>query len=117
MSTFLSKEMQEGLAAAHRLLARKRRSRLRVQVGDTKVPVLRFWNEGFSVDAEAAPKLRGLVDIYDGGRHIFQCLVVAAAEEGGEMRYDFKWARPATDQPPLDFARPDDAPAGLIARD
>ena len=115
MTTYLSKELQQGLEAAHRL-ARARKSRLRVRAGDREFPIVRFWDKGFSVELDTAPQLRGLVDIYDGGRHLCQCLIVAADEEGGEMRYDFKRATPAANSAPLDFVRPDDAPAGLIAK-
>lgn len=115
MTTYLSKELQQGLQAAQKL-ARTRKSRLRVRVGDEVIPVIRFWDKGFAVDSDAAPRLRGLVDIYDGARHMFQCLIVAADEEDGEMRYDFKRATPATDHAPLDFAPLDDAPVGLIGQ-
>ncbi|MGR3321868.1 MAG: hypothetical protein ACU0DK_08055 [Pseudooceanicola sp.] len=113
MTTFLSKELQDGLAAA-RKLARTRKSRLRVKAGEDVFPVIRFWDKGFAVELETAPRLRGLVDIYDGARHLCQCLIVASDEDGDEMRYDFKRATPAADKAPLDFARPDDAPIGLI---
>lgn len=116
METYLSKEIQQGLAAAQKL-ARSRKNRLRVRAGDAVIPVLRFWDKGFAVERETAPKLRGLVDIYDGSRHMFQCLIVASDEEDDEMRYDFKRATPATDHAPLDFVRPDDAPVGLIGRE
>jgi len=115
MTTYLPKELQDGLQAAHKL-ARAKKSRLRVRAGEELIPVIRFWDKGFAVDQEAAPRLRGLVDIYDGARHLFQCLIVASDEEDGEMRYDFKRATPATDHAPLDFERPDDAPVGLIGR-
>lgn len=115
MTTYLPKELQDGLRAAHSL-ARAKKSRLRVRAGDELIPVIRFWDKGFAVDQAAAPRLRGLVDIYDGSRHLFQCLIVASDEEDGEMRYDFKRATPATDHAPLDFERPDDAPVGLIGQ-
>ncbi|MGR3456027.1 hypothetical protein [Pseudooceanicola sp.] len=113
MTTYLPKELQDGLQAA-RKLAMAKKSRLRVRAGDEVIPVLRFWDKGFAVDHDAAPRLRGLVDIYDGTRHLFQCLIVAADEEDGEMRYDFKRATAATDHAPLDFEKSPDAPAGLI---
>ncbi|GGM01520.1 hypothetical protein GCM10011534_24230 [Pseudooceanicola nanhaiensis] len=115
MTEYLPKELRDGLKAANQL-ARAKKSRLRVRAGDELIPVIRFWDKGFAVEAEAAPRLRGLVDIYDGTRHMFQCLIVAADEDDGEMCYDFKRATPATDHVPLDFERPDDAPAGLIGR-
>lgn len=111
----LPRAVREGLEQArkHDL---KRRSRLRVLAGDEVFRVLRLWDDGFAVDAEDAPHLRGLVDIYDGGRHLWQCLIVAAAEEGGEMVYEFKRHTAAVDKAPLDFARDENAPIALLGR-
>ncbi len=115
MSTFLSKEVQAGLEQA-RKHALKKKSRLRVHVDDKIYPVLRLWDDGFSLDAEHAPHLRGLVDLYDGSRHIYQCLIVASSEELGEMRYEFKRNTATTDRPPLDFHRDENAPVGLLPK-
>lgn len=113
MSDFLPKEVREGLE-----LARKRdlvkKSRLRVRVGDDVFPVLRFWESGFSLDAETVPQLRGLVDIYDGTRHLYQCLIVASDAEGGETVCEFKRNTLAVDKAPLDFARDKHAPVALL---
>ncbi|WP_137702469.1 hypothetical protein [Marimonas lutisalis] len=113
MTDFLTDELREGLAQARKLAARKN-ARLRVQVGEDTYPVLRVWKDGFALDAEDAPHMRGLVDIYDGSRHTAQCLVIASEEENGEMRYEYKRSTQAHDSAPLDFAREDDAPIGLI---
>ena len=62
MSTFLSKEVQMGLEAARkRELTEK--SRLRVRFDGEVYPVLKYWETGFSVDADDAPQMRGLVDL------------------------------------------------------
>lgn len=114
MSTFLPKEVQEGLDQA-RMRDLKKKSRLRVHVDDEVFPVLRFWDTGFSLDAENAPHLRGLVDLYDGSRHLYQCLIVASDEENGQMIYDFKRNTAAVDKAPLDFARDENAPIALLA--
>lgn len=111
----LPAEVREGLERARRADVR-RRSRLRVMVGDEAFRVLRLWDNGFAVEAGTAPQLRGLVDIYDGTRHLWQCLIVASAEENGEMIYEFKRHTAAVDRPPLDFAREDDAPVALLPR-
>ena len=58
--------------------------------------------------------LRGFVDLYDGARHLYQCLIVASEEDGGQMRYEFKRSTEARDAAPLDFARDEDAPVALI---
>lgn len=62
MTTFLSKEVQKGLLEA-RAQQKRRKARYRVQFDGSMYPVLKLWTTGFSVDAENAPHLRGLVDI------------------------------------------------------
>lgn len=116
MTTYVPKAVQEALDAA-RVQGLKKKSRLRVQVGESQFPVLRVWKTGFSVEEATAPQLRGLVDLYDGARHISQCLIVASEAEGGEMRYEFKRATAAAESAPLDFYRAPDAPFALIAYD
>jgi hypothetical protein len=116
MLEFLPKEVREGLDAA-RKRDLKRKSRLRVEVGNAVYPVLRFWDDGFALDADFSPgKLRGLVDVYDGSRHVFQCLIVATSIENGELVCDFKRATAVTDRAPLDFWRRDDAPVGYLPK-
>ena len=115
MLEFLSKEIREGLEAARkRELTRK--SRLRVQVGGAVFPILRFWDEGFALDAALTPHLRGLVDVYDGANHIFQCLIVASVEENGELVGDFKRSPAVLDRPALDYWRDENAPVGYLPR-
>jgi hypothetical protein len=113
---FLPENVRAGLEAARKRDA-KRRARLRVRVGDETYPVLRIWDTGFALDAEEVPHLRGLVDLYDGSRHLMQCLIVASVEDRGELVCDFKWTRAAADRPPVDFAEDENAPAALLPRD
>jgi len=114
MSEFLPKEVREGLEMA-RKRALRNKSRLRVHTNDEILPVLKFWETGFALDIEDAPHLRGLVDIYDGSRHLYQCLIVASEEaEGGEMVYEFKRHTAAVDKAPLDFYRDENAPIALL---
>ena len=113
---FLPNEVREGLEAARKKDLR-RKARLRVQVGDAVFPVLRFWDHGFALDADLSPgKLRGLVDVYDGSRHVFQCLIVASGIENGELVCDFKRATAVSDRAALDFYCEDDAPVGYLPR-
>ena len=116
MSTFLSKEVREGLDNA-RLAALKKSSRLRVESGGQSFRVLRMWDNGFAMEAQGAPQLRGLVDMFDGGRHLSQCLIVASEEDGGEMRFELKRVTEASDRQPVDFVRDPEAPVALIAKD
>ena len=115
MSTYLSKEIREGLAAA-RAKALRKSSRLRVLADGVTYPILRLEDHGFVVPLADAPRLRGLVDVYDGGRHLWQCLIVASEEEGDEMLYEFKRQTAALDGPAADFERDPDAPTALIPR-
>ncbi len=113
MSTYVSKEIRAELDAA-RIATLKKSSRLRVEVGDNSFKILTLWKDGFTVEAETTPRLRGLVDIYDGANHMYQCLIMADEEAVGEMRYEFKRNTVATDKAPLDFYRAPDAPIALL---
>ena len=116
MLEFLPTEVREGLEAA-RKKELKRKARLRVEVGNAVYPVLRFWHDGFALDADFSPgKLRGLVDVYDGSRHVFQCLIVASSIENGELVCDFKRATAVSDRAPLDFWRDENAPVGYLPK-
>ncbi|MDJ0824130.1 MAG: hypothetical protein QNJ16_01375 [Rhodobacter sp.] len=115
MSEFLPKEVRDGLEAA-----RKRdletKTRLQVRVGGEVYPLLRFWQGGFALDAETAPRLRGFVDLYHAGAHLYQCLIVASSEGSGDMVYEFKRSTAAVDRAPLDFVRDEAAPVALISK-
>lgn len=113
MTTYMSKEVAAGLAAAQKK-AMKKKTRLRVHVGDEIYPVLRYSETGFSLDADHAPHLRGLVDLYDGSRHLYQCLIVASFEDQGQIHCEFKRNTAARDQAPLDYSRETTAPVALI---
>ena len=90
-------------------------SRLRVEVNGKSYRIERMTDTGFALDREDAPKLRGLVDLYDGGVHVSQCLIVAASEDGDHMVYDFKRNTAAGDGAPLDFERAENAPIALLS--
>ena len=110
MSTYLTEEIRTGLRPAQdRPGARPtpgRRARaapLTVRAGGRSWRVLRRVPGGFTLAAEDAPRLRGLVDLYEGERHAMHCLVVGAELDGVEARFEFKRATPARDAAPLDF--------------
>lgn len=117
MSSYLPKEVREGLDQARERAARKAKSRLRVHVGPEAYSIRRFGGDDFTLKAQGAPRLRGLVDIFDGSRHLYQALIVTASQEGSEMRYEFKRMTKARDQAPLDYDRDRNAPVALIAKD
>jgi len=113
MSEFLPKEVREGLEKARKAAFRKK-NRLRIRANGETFPVLRFWSTGFALETETAPHLRGLVDVYDGARHLYQALIVASSEEDGEVVFEFKRVTVALDKAPLDFYRAPDAPIALL---
>lgn len=104
MSEYLPKYLRDELAAAQRQ-TRKAKATRTVHVGDEAYPILDMGEEGFAVEAATAPKLRGLIDIFDGPRHLYQALIVASAEEGDLMRYEFKRNTATQTAPPVDFER------------
>ena len=116
MSAFLPKEVREGLEMA-RAQAKRRKSRLRVKVGDQQFTILRLWDTGFALDPADAPQLRGLVDVYDGAQHLSQCLIVTSDEEKGERVFEFKRSTRASERPPVDYEVNDAAPVALLPRD
>lgn len=113
MNDFLPEAVRQGLDAA-RKEALKRKDRLCVHDSDNVYRIRRFWDAGFSLDIDVAEKLRGRVEIYDGARHLYQCLIVGSSVEGEERIFEFKWLHPVTDAAPVDYERPDFVPAGLI---
>ncbi|MBL1436364.1 MAG: hypothetical protein COB08_009225 [Rhodobacteraceae bacterium] len=115
MDTFLSKEVLNGLDRA-RKQAQRKKNRLRLHVGDEIYPLLRLSDDGFEMDAEAAPHLRGFVDIYDGAKHLSSCLIIHSETEGNIMRYEYKRHTNVADGPAKDFVVDENAPVALIGR-
>ncbi len=112
---FLPRDILASLREASRRNG-KRRSRLRVHAGDAVWPVLGRWHGGFSLDAGQVAHLRGLVDLYEGGRHIATALIVASEVVGGELICTTKRETPVRDRPALDFVRDENAPMGYLPR-
>ena len=63
---------------------------------------------------DAAPHLRGLVEIHDGARHLRSALIVATEATGTTMRYVFKRSTAVRATAPLDYVREGAAPAGYL---
>jgi hypothetical protein len=112
---FLPSDVRKELEAARRRPA-GRRSRLRIELAGLGYRVVRIWDGGFALDAALAPRLRGYVDLYDGSRHLGQCLIVAAVVEHGELICEIKQSTRAGDGPALDFWRDENLPAALLPR-
>lgn len=115
MNDVLPQAVQDGLQAA-RKAALQRNDRLCVHDGDDVYRIVGFWEDRLSLAADDAHKLRGRVEIYDGARHLYQCLIVNSRIEGDVCVFDFKWLHPVADKAAVDFELPDFVPAGLIAR-
>ena len=69
MSEYLPNAVRDELARAEETRNRKKPRRT-VKVGGESFTILRSWENGFSVDAAEAPKMRGLVDVYEGQNHV-----------------------------------------------
>ncbi len=113
MDAHLSKEILDGIKRARKMALRKK-NRLRVHVGEEIYPVLSLKSDGFEMESDAAPHLRGLVNLFDGGRHLAQCLIIHSEPEGDIMRYEFKRRTDVTDGPAKDFAVDQNAPVALL---
>lgn len=111
MSTYLPdqtrRDLQQVCDPPRGRTAPRRRVRvppITVRSGNLTRPVLRRTEEGFVIAAEHAAGLRGLVDLYEGGHHVMQCLVIGVASCAGETRFEFKratqWRERAA---PVDF--------------
>ena len=116
MLEFLPEDIRAGLAQAQRR-AQRRQSRLHIQLGDMVFPILRFWESGLSLDGALAPgKIRGLVEVYDGPRHIFQCLIYTSEHEGDELICAFKRMSVIAEAPAADYWRGENQPQGYLPK-
>lgn len=113
MDAHLSKEVLDGLNRARRLALRKK-NRLRLHAGDEVYPLLTVGETGFEIEQDIAPVLRGFVDIYDGARHLLQCLIIHSEPEGDVLRYEFKRRTEVANGPAKDFVVDDKAPVALL---
>lgn len=113
MDTFLSREVLEGIGRA-RAIAQRKKNRLRLHNNGESFPLLQLWDNGFSMAATQKAHLRGLVDIYDGARHLSQCLIIHSEPDGTAMRYEFKRKTEHVETPPVDFEVNENAPVALL---
>ncbi len=114
MLEHLPEDIRRGLdAARHR--QQSRGTRLCVHLNDAVFPIRRLWDGGFAVDAARAPRLRGMVDIFDGPRHLLHALIIASELDEGEMRYEFKQVTAVGTGPARDYAEEAPAPAGFLS--
>ena len=116
MSEFLPQQVRDEMERARRA-KRRRRTHMKLHAGGQEFTILRYWRDGFALDAEDAPGLRGLVDVYDHGKHLCQALIVASSEADGERVFEVKTATPADRRgPAADFVRETPEPTGLLTK-
>lgn len=82
----------------------RRRSRLVTECRSRRFRVVAMSEDGCLIDAPEGRVPGEFVDIFDGERHVEQCLVVLAAPEGAFLRCTFKRRTPSRLAPPRDFA-------------
>jgi len=114
MLEHLPDDIRRGLHAARQRNMRES-ARLCVHLNDAAFPIRRLWDGGFAVDAARAPRLRGMVDIHDGSRHLLRALIIASELDEGEMRYEFKQVTTVGTGPARDYAEEKPAPAGYLS--
>lgn len=102
MFTFLSAEVREGLARAHKKSSARSR-RLSVHLGDAVYPIRRIWEDGFAIELGPQIRLRGHVEIHEGPRHILSCLIQAIDVQENELICLYKRVSPVHDRAPLDY--------------
>ena len=100
--------------ALHASKPKRKTQRFRVRSEDGEFPVLKLWRDGFEVAEDAAPRMRGHVDILEGDERVARCLVVLAKAEFGVATYEFKHRTEEGAQRPVDYARDETAPVALL---
>ena len=113
MDTYFSKDILAGMRRAEDK-ARRKKNRLRIKMNEEVYPVLRSWSGGFSLPAENAPNLRGCVYLYDGAKHLSQCLIIYSKVESGEMIYECKRQAAVGEAMPVDFVQDPNMPVALL---
>ena len=89
MDSLLPKEILGALEVERRSNLR-RASRLRVHAGTRDHQVLELTDEGFVIEADGRPPLRGFADIFRGEERVLRGLVVCTWAEDGLVGYEFK---------------------------
>lgn len=116
MSTFLPREVQDGLDAA-RQRDQRRNSRMMVEANGQTYRILKFWDDGFVLECKDDVHLRGFVDIYDRGHHMFEALIVATSQEAGLMTYAVKRMTAISETAPRDYVDTPVKVHGLLGGD
>ena len=75
-----------------------------LEAGTRRFAILDLAADSVLIEAPDSACLRGYADIWDGPRHLAQCLIVVASPEGGLLRCAFKRRTPFRQEPPRDYA-------------
>ena len=89
-------------AAAH--ASRRKPSRYRVKTGDRVMPVTELASDGFVIEADGRPPLRGYADIFRGDERVLRGLVICSWAQDGLVGYEFKRGT-ADGTAPADYVR------------
>jgi hypothetical protein len=73
-------------------------------VGGRRFDIRARTSDSCLIVAGPEDRFRGHADIYEGDRHLAQCLIVLAEPEGGYRRLTFKRCTPVRQGPAPDFA-------------
>ena len=93
-----------GVSEAHRRNTLRRESRLRVRTDAQDHAVMELTANGFVIEADGRPPLRGYADIFRGDERILRGLVIVSWAREGKVGYEFK--RGTTDGTmPVDYVR------------
>ena len=105
MTAYLSKDLMASVTES-RAPVTARRQRFFIVSNGRRLPLMGLSDTGFSVDADAAGWLRGLVELYEGDALIGWCLVCSAGVEKDLHRFEFKRMTRCDATAPVDFERP-----------
>jgi hypothetical protein len=81
----------------------RRGRELVMECGSRRFPVVAIGSDGCLIDAHDGFVPRGFADIFEGDRHVENCLIVLAAPEGPFLRLAFKRRTAPRLDPPRDF--------------
>jgi hypothetical protein len=77
---------------------------LTLECGPRAYPIVSCSRDSCLIESPDGSMPRGLVDIFDGQRHVAHCLIVLAAPEWPYLRCFFKRRTLSRVSPPADFA-------------
>lgn len=75
-----------------------------LEAGTRRFPIVDLAADSCLIETSDGAALRGYADIWDGERHLAQCLLVLAAPDGDFLRCSFKRCTSFRLEPPRDFA-------------